>query len=514
MSSAQSSSCPDCLAWGIRSKLATCAECAHRRRAWPRGRCAGCTRHLPVKHGHCCLCQHQAALQLGLQRIRGPVPETVELSGWQLFFAGMTSGRVAAGRQRKTAKPAGSALTEVSGQLALLSCRHDFTRFDRTRLANPNNPAFVAARALARRRGEAQGRSRWLTQEVDEALVILLSQHAPGDRIAYSEIVPIDKLGANVTRTAEVLAELGLLVDDRPDRFRVWLEGKLAALAPGIADEVRRWAQALRAGTGRTKARDPQTIRNYLNAAHPHLLAWSADHQHLREITTADVRRIGDELQGLQRKRTVVALRSLFGFAHRQGRIFTNPTAGIRVRGDGAVRLPQPVPAEQYARAADISMTAARRVLLALVVIHAARPMHLAALTLDDVDLPNRRISIAGNVRHLDDLTRRAIENYLHYRREQWPNTANTHLLLTQRTAHDHRPVSNYWLRSHFRDLKVTLNQLRIDRQLEEALAHGPDPLHLAAVFGIAENTAIRYARAARQLLESALESDDDPSRS
>jgi hypothetical protein len=31
----------------------------------------------------------------------------------------------------------------------------------------------------------------------------------------------------------------------------------------------------------------------------------------------------------------------------------------------------------------------------------------------------------------------------------------------------------------------ATLERLRVDRQLEEALTHGPDPLHLAAVFGI-----------------------------
>jgi hypothetical protein len=45
-----------------------------------------------------------------------------------------------------------------------------------------------------------------------------------------------------------------------------------------------------------------------------------------------------------------------------------------------------------------------------------------------------------------------------------------------------------------------------MDRQLEEALAHGPDPLHLAEVFGLSEKTAIRYANSARALLEQAAE--------
>jgi hypothetical protein len=35
----------------------------------------------------------------------------------------------------------------------------------------------------------------------------------------------------------------------------------------------------------------------------------------------------------------------------------------------------------------------------------------------------------------------------------------------------------------------ATLERLRVDRQLEDALTHGPDPLHLAAVFGIDQKT-------------------------
>ncbi|MFJ1550717.1 hypothetical protein [Streptomyces sp. NPDC088246] len=52
----------------------------------------------------------------------------------------------------------------------------------------------------------------------------------------------------------------------------------------------------------------------------------------------------------------------------------------------------------------------------------------------------------------------------------------------------------------------ATLERLRVDRQLEEALAHGPDPLHLAEVFGLDEKTAMRYAESARALLEQAAE--------
>jgi hypothetical protein len=59
--------------------------------------------------------------------------------------------------------------------------------------------------------------------------------------------------------------------------------------------------------------------------------------------------------------------------------------------------------------------------------------------------------------------------------------------------------VSTAYLTS-LRGLPATLERLRIDCQLTEAMAAGFDPLHLAKVFGISEHTAIRYAVNARQL--------------
>ncbi|MGG8408882.1 hypothetical protein ACM614_20970 [Streptomyces sp. 12297] len=53
----------------------------------------------------------------------------------------------------------------------------------------------------------------------------------------------------------------------------------------------------------------------------------------------------------------------------------------------------------------------------------------------------------------------------------------------------------------------AALERLRVDRQLEEALTHGSDPLHLAEVFGLDEKTAMRYADSARRLLETNAES-------
>ncbi|MDX3230457.1 hypothetical protein [Streptomyces sp. ME19-01-6] len=54
--------------------------------------------------------------------------------------------------------------------------------------------------------------------------------------------------------------------------------------------------------------------------------------------------------------------------------------------------------------------------------------------------------------------------------------------------------------------LAATLERLRVDRQLEEAMVQGPDPLHFAEVFGLHEKAAMRYADSARVLLEQAAE--------
>ncbi|WP_405988013.1 hypothetical protein [Streptomyces sp. NBC_00986] len=152
--------------------------------------------------------------------------------------------------------------------------------------------------------------------------------------------------------------------------------------------------------------------------------------------------------------------------------------------------------------------TPTARVIILPAAVHAAQSKTIARLRLDDIDLGECRISLAGHARHLDDLTRQAITDWLTYRRRRWPNTANPHLLVNRQTALGTEPVSRLWLTSPVRHQAATLERLRVDCQLEEALTHGPDPLHLAEVFGIAEMTAIRYATAARQILESSAEAE------
>lgn len=138
----------------------------------------------------------------------------------------------------------------------------------------------------------------------------------------------------------------------------------------------------------------------------------------------------------------------------------------------------------------------------------------LLGTMLDDVDLGNRRLIIAGRVRPIDEFTRQILLDWLDYRRTRWPDTANPHLLINQQSAMGTGPVSTiYFAKIKLRGQAATLERLRVDRHLEEALAHGPDPLHLAAVFGLDPKTAIRYAENARLLLTTRAEKQD-PARS
>ena len=51
-----------------------------------------------------------------------------------------------------------------------------------------------------------------------------------------------------------------------------------------------------------------------------------------------------------------------------------------------------------------------------------------------------------------------------------------------------------------------SIDRIRADRILHEALTAGPDPLHLTLVFNIDHSTALRYATVAEHLLNDDLD--------
>ena len=511
-------SCGDCLAWGVFGGR-YCPACASFRKKFPAGRCAGCARAVALKRGYCRLCRKQATLEAAGRRGPAVQPFPGAVRHHQLFLANLHHGVPAPGGRRVGA---GSRPTPADAlpapppaarpgpatawtPLRLFDSPRDFTRFDRS-TADLANPLLVDARRRARTLGEARGWTRRVHTDVDRALVILLSHLDPGEEVRHSELAPaLQPRGISIERTRQALDHLGLLDDDRPAAFDAYLDRKLAGVAPGIRRDAEDWMRTLRDGGPRTRAHSRNTAYGYLNEIRPVLLDWSTRFQHLREVTGDDVRAVVDSAHGSKRDHTVVVLRSLFAHCKRAGTIFRDPAARLHA-GHKHYRILLPLRPEQVGAVLDAATTPAARLAVALAGIHAARNKATRFLHLDDVDLGNRRLVLAGVARPLDDLTYQAILDWLEYRRAQWPNTANPHLIVNRQAALGLGPVSAPWLHTIVRGLPVTLEQLRVDRQLDEALTHGPDPIHLAAVFGLDAVTAIRYADAARQILESAAE--------
>ena len=156
--------------------------------------------------------------------------------------------------------------------------------------------------------------------------------------------------------------------------------------------------------------------------------------------------------------------------------IFRNPATRIRP-GKREQAIWQPLTGQQLAEAVAAAATPPARLCLVLAAVHAARPGAIRALQLDDADLASRRLRLAGTDRPMGELTCKVVREWLEYRQHRWPHTANPPLLISKESALRHGPVSTAYLTS-LRGLPATLERLRIDCQLTEAMATGFDPLH------------------------------------
>ena len=508
-------SCPACAAWG-QLYAGTCRGCYDFARRRAPGPCACCRRSRPLKKGYCRNCWLQAALQAAGTAKRAPDlgPADFTAVAWhQLSFAGLARMTRRPRLQRPDAGLAAAAPSDPGWKQLELSVPGQSRRFHARHwtAASVTSVALDLARGIAARLGEARGWNPRIQAETARALAVMLSAHVPGEKIPWSALEPaLRPRDLSVSRTAEILAIAGLLDDNRVPALDTLAESKLATLAPGIAACARSWLDALQHGTHRSRPRKPDTVRIYLRGVHPILQHWSGRYEHLREVTAGDVAEAISALRGHKRHQVLVALRSLTRHCKKNGLTFADPAARIRSAPRPETMILPLAPA-RISAAAEAAATPAGRLTLTLAAVHALRPEAIRHLALGDIDLGNRRITISGQSRPLDDLTRKLILEWLDRRRERWPQTSSPFLLINNQTAMTTRPVSENWLTSTFRGLGTTLEQLRVDRQLDEALAAGPDPLHLATVFGIDNTTAIKYAAAARHLLVSAAE--DEPAR-
>lgn len=360
------------------------------------------------------------------------------------------------------------------------------------------------ARKYAITLGEERGWTVYLHCQVHKALGRLLTGLPDGGRVSHTALRR-QLAGTNLPmrRTAEVLAALDLLDEDRASTAREWIERRTCELPDGFATDVRGWLLWLLDGDARTRPRALGTLHSYFGSARPIVEKWAEHRTQLREITRQDVIDGVADLRGSQYTAALASLRSLFRYAKRNKRIFTNPLRGIRVgrRPPGPV---MPMSDNEISHVQTIAQAPAARLAVALAAVHAVRGEAIRALLLDDLDFRQDRISIDGNLQPMGDLTRVALRTWLTERQTRWPRTLNRHVLVSRQTANGTDPVSAYFLKRQLTLDGVSLDRVRADRVLGEALATGADPLHLTAIFNLSETTAVKYAILARQLITPA----------
>ncbi|CAO5185867.1 hypothetical protein FAIPA1_50142 [Frankia sp. AiPs1] len=265
-----------------------------------------------------------------------------------------------------------------------------------------DTPALRAAATRARELGEAHGWSPSTTRCAMDGLTVVLDGLTAGQPVSLTEVRATLPRQASSARVAEVLTDLGLLEDDTAPPIPAWVERRADALSAGFAAAVRAWLLVLLDGDARTRPRSHASIYVYFGGVRPHLDRWTATHGHLREVTTADVKAALDPLRGERRSNAVVALRSLFRFAKKHGLIFANPTTRLAAPRAGGRSLLPMTDTEIHA-VEQAAVTPARRLIVALASVHAARAAAIRHLALDDLDLPNRRITLAGHTQRLGE---------------------------------------------------------------------------------------------------------------
>ncbi len=426
-------SCPSCHSWGVLYS-GVCRGCYDFARRHEPGPCGACRRQRPLKDGYCRNCWLQAALQAAGTARRAPDLGPADFAAvcWhQLSFAGVARLNRRPRLPRPDEAHAPASLPDprweqlelpAPGQSRLFHSRH-------WAAASVSNPALEQARAIASRLGEARGWNPRIQEETRRALAVMLASHVPGEKIPWSSLEPaLRPRDLSVSRTAEILSVAGLLDDDRVLPLDTWTEGKLATLAPGVAACARSWAGALQHGTPRSLPRSPGTVRIYLRSVHPLLEQWSGRYDHLREVTAGDAAAAIAALRGHQRRRALTALRSLTRHCKKNGLIFADPAARIRSTPRPETMI-LPLPAARISTATGAAVTPAARLALALAAVHALRPDAIRRLSLSDIDLGNRRITVAGQSRPLDDLTRKLTTEWLAWRCERWPHPSSPYLL-------------------------------------------------------------------------------------
>ena len=342
-----------------------------------------------------------------------------------------------------------------------------------------DSPLLLAATRCAIGLAEARGWSAATIAGVFYGLKAVLDGHTGDGPVPLSQVRQRvrPRSHSSATRIAEVLAELGMLHDDTTAAIRTWIDRRTGELPAGFGRDVRAWLVVLLDGDARTRPRSPPLSTSTSAGCGP---SSSAGQQHAATCgrsppatSTPSWSRCAATGATTPSPRCARCSGSPNDAARR------SPTPPRHLRGGrGAGRTMLPMTAEQIRAVQQAAATPAQRLAIALAAVHAARPGAIRELTLEDIDLPSRRISIAGHRQPLGELTRDALLAWLDYRRATWPDTANRHVLITRKSALGTGPVSASYLADYLgrHQRGISLEHIRRDRILARSPGHRRRP--------------------------------------
>ncbi|HWH01704.1 MAG TPA: hypothetical protein VNV66_20845 [Pilimelia sp.] len=495
-------SCRECQAWGAtRHHNWRCRACVTWCRNYPTVKpCTVCgqPRHVGFWGCEVCrLCYKQASM------LRQP-DEKLDLTGanrhgQQLFIADTFLD------SRANRRPAPEAPAEplsefaVTGdyeQLVLFAMRRDLAAHGRTGLHLRADPARAAA--LDRLAHDMAAELGWTARLLEGTCyglrIVLGIQDRPTAPINASDVTLLRDIDLPIWSVMKVLAAAGDLVEDRTPALDRWFTQQVDGLPDAMVGELTAWYEVMKHGTPTPPRRRPRaeiTIRLHLQWALPMLRVWAAaGHNSLREITREQVL---DALppSGNARSTAGQGLKSICRLLKGRKVLFTDPTARVKV-GYHAAKQPLPVKVDLL-RAALMSDNPAQAVLVALTAFHGLRAGQLQRLQLTDVR--DGRLHLDGRVIVLADPVRERLSAYLNARNQRWPNTANTHLFVTEHTGRRTEECSKRWIWLTIGP-GLSAAAIREDRILDEAHATGGDVRRLADLFGLSIQAGTRYAGA------------------
>jgi hypothetical protein len=318
-------------------------------------------------------------------------------------------------------------------------------------------------------------------------LFAMTSTTAPPVRASdISRLIPFDR---PARRVRAVLAEIGILTEDRPDPVEAWFGQRIAGLPEPMAGELRIWFDVLHHGSTippHSYPRAPSTIKTRLRWSLPTLTAWAAaGHQSLREISREQVI-AALPASGTPRAKLGRALKSIFATLKARKVIFTNP---VTRKSIGHFERRIPLPADTGKLAAPLNSgdptTAA---LAALLVFHGLRPAEMLDLKLTDVR--DGRCYPADRTVVLADPVKTRLAAYLDYRYSRWPGSINPHFFMHYLSAPAAGPVSYSWVNGR---LGLPASAIRQDRIVDEVIAAAGDLRRICDLFGVTIATAQHY---------------------